>query len=83
MALSHACQHGPVIQRLRLILPALLAATVLAGCGTGDIDAAQDKVDSTQDQVDRAQDAIENPAEAARREADRALEDAVSPEDQP
>ena len=72
-----------MIQRLRLLLPALLAAGLLAGCGTSDIDAAQQKIDRTQDQVDRAQEVIGNPAEAARDEADRALEDAVSPEDQP
>ena len=71
------------VTRLRLILPALLAAAVLAGCGTGDIDAAQDKIDRTQEQVERGKDAVGDPAGAARREADRALEDAVSPDNQP
>ena len=73
-----------VTRRFRpLVPPALVAAALLAGCGTGDIDATQDRIDRTQDQVDRATDAVRDPAEAARREADRALEDAVSPQDQP
>jgi len=81
--LRKACQYVRVTRRLRTLLPAFLAAALLAGCGTSDIDAAQDQIDRTQDQVERGRDAIEDPAGAARREADRALEDAVSPDDQP
>jgi hypothetical protein len=70
--------------KLRLLVPALLAAGVLAGCGANDaIDRTQDRVDRTQDGVDRAQDVIGDPLGEARREADRQLEDVVSPEDQP
>jgi len=72
-----------VTRRSRTLLPALVVAALLAGCGTGDIDATQDRIDRTQDQVERGRDAVEDPAGAARREADRALEDAVSPNDQP
>ena len=69
--------------RTRRLVPALLAAAVLAGCGTGDVDAAQDRIDRAQENVDRANEALRDPGAAARREADRRLEDAVSPEDQP
>jgi len=71
---------------MKMTLPkvaiALLAAGALAGCG-GEVDRANDAIDRTQEQVDRAREAIEDPAGAAQREADRALEDAVSPDDQP
>jgi len=72
-----------VTLRPRNVILATLSAAALAGCGSGDIDAAQDRIDRTQDQIDRAKDAAGDPAGAARREADRALEDAVSPQDQP
>lgn len=70
-------------RRLHTLLPALFAAALLAGCGTDEIDGAQDRIDRTQDQIERGRDAVEDPAGAARREADKALEDAVSPNDQP
>ena len=69
--------------KLRLALPTILvAAAFAAGCGD-ELDQANDAVDRTQEQVDRARDAVEDPAGAAERELDRALEDAVTPEDQP
>lgn len=77
--------------RTRYSIPALLTtlALALAGCGN-EISDANDAIDRTQDrardaqeQVDRATDAIEDPGAAAKREADRALEDAISPDQQP
>jgi len=70
-------------RRLQGLVPAVLAAALLAGCGAEDIDGAQDRIDRTQEQIDRAKDAAGDPAGAAREEADRALEDAISPSDQP
>jgi outer membrane lipopolysaccharide assembly protein LptE/RlpB len=77
------------MSRLRLLVLALLATGALAGCGD-ELQDANDAIDRTQEQVDQAQDTINDPLGAAEREAqerlneaDRALEDAVSPEDQP
>lgn len=70
-------------RRLRIFLPTLVTAAVLAGCGTEDIDGAQDRIDRTQDQIDRGRDAVEDPAGAARREADKALDKAVPSSKQP
>ena len=53
-----------------------------AGCGD-EIDRANDAIDETQEKVDRARTVVEDPAGAAEREADKALEDAITPEDQP
>ena len=69
-------------QRLRILIPAVLAAAAFAGCGD-EVDRANDAIDRTQERVDRARDAVTNPAGAAERELDKALEDAVTPEDQP
>ena len=69
--------------KLRPLIPALVAAAAFAaGCGD-EIDRANDTIDRSQEQVDRARDAVEDPAGAAEREIDKALEDAVTPEDQP
>ena len=68
--------------RLRLVVPVLLATGALAGCGD-EIDQANDAIDRTQDRIDRARDVVTNPAGAAERELDKALEDAVTPQDQP
>ena len=70
-------------RRLRALLPALVTAAVLAGCGTEDIDGAQERIDRTQDQIERGRDAVEDPAGAARREADRALDRALPPAERP
>ena len=77
------------MHRLRTAVVALLATGALAGCGdelndaNDAIDRRQEQVDEAQRNVDRAKDAVEDPIGTAKREADRALEDAVSPEDQP
>ena len=68
--------------RLRLLLPAVLAVAVLGGCGES-VDQVNDTIDRNQERVERARDAVEDPLGAAEREADRALEDAISPQDQP
>jgi hypothetical protein len=69
--------------KLRLVIPTMVvAAAFAAGCGD-EIDQANDAIDRSQEQVDRARDAVEDPAGAAEREIDKALEDAVTPEDQP
>jgi hypothetical protein len=61
----------------------LLAAGLLAaGCGD-EIERANDAIDEKQEQIDRAKTAVEDPVGAAEREADKALEDAITPEDQP
>ncbi len=74
---------------LRSLTLALLATGLMAGCGD-EIDNANDAIDRTQERVDDAQrnaerveDAVKDPVGAAEREADKALEDAISPEDQP
>jgi len=78
--------------RLRHHLPtALCSAGLLLAAGCGDeldrandrVDQVQERVDEEQRRVDRAKTIVEDPAKAAEREADKALEDAVSPEDQP
>jgi hypothetical protein len=66
----------------RLLTLALLGAGLSAGCGD-EIDRANDAIDRTQERVDRAKTVVEDPAKAAEREADKALEDAISPENQP
>jgi hypothetical protein len=67
----------------RALTTALCSAAVLAaGCGD-EIDRANDRIDREQERVDRAKTVIEDPVKAAEREADKALEDAISPEDQP
>ena len=69
--------------RLRLITAGLLAAGLLAaGCGD-EIDRANDAIDEKQEQIDRAKTVVEDPVGEAEREADKALEDAVTTEDQP
>ena len=70
------------MKSLRISLLALLAAGALAGCGD-ELDNANEEIDRRQEQVESAQDAIEDPVGTAKREADRALEDAITPEDQP
>ena len=67
---------------LRRLALALLATGLLAGCGN-EVERANDAIDKTQERVDRAREAAKDPAGAAKREADRALEDAISPEEQP
>ena len=67
---------------LRHLVLALLTTGLLAGCGD-EIDRANDAIDKTQERVDRAKTAVEDPAGAAKREADRALEDAITTEEQP
>ena len=69
--------------KLRRMIPTIaVVAAFAAGCGD-ELDQANDRIDRTQEQVDRARDAVEDPAGAAERELDKALEDAVTPEDQP
>ena len=69
--------------RLRLITAGVLAAGVLAaGCGD-EIDRANDAIDEKQEQIDRAKTVVEDPVGEAERQADEALEDAITPEDQP
>jgi hypothetical protein len=61
----------------------LLAAGVLAaGCGD-ELDRANDAIDEKQEQVDRAKTVVEDPVGEAERQADKALEDAITTEDQP
>ena len=70
-------------KQLRLMTLGLLAAGVLAaGCGD-EIDRANDAIDEKQEQVDRAKTVVEDPVGEAERQADKALEDAITPEDQP
>ena len=70
-------------KHMTLTISALLATSVLAvGCGD-EIDRANEAIDEKQQQVDKARDAVEDPVGAAEREADKALEDAITPEDQP
>jgi vacuolar-type H+-ATPase subunit H len=77
------------MKHLRMSVLALLASGLLAGCGdevgqvNDAIDGAQERVDEAQRDADRIKDAAEDPVGTARDEADRALEDAVTPEDQP
>ncbi len=73
----------------RLLTLALLGAGLSAGCGD-EVDRVNDRIDRTQDRVDEAQrdvdrvkTVVEDPVKAAEREADKALEDAISPQDQP
>jgi hypothetical protein len=70
------------MKSLRITILAVLAAGALAGCGD-ELDKASEEIDRRQEQVDNARDAIEDPAGTAKREADRALEDAITPDDQP
>ena len=70
------------MHRLRTAVIALLATGALAGCGD-ELDNANEEIDRRQEQVDRARDAVEDPIGTAKREADRALEDAITPQDQP
>ena len=68
---------------MTLAVSVLLAAgTLAAGCGD-EIDRANEAIDEKQRQVDKARDIVTNPVDAAEREADKALEDAITPEDQP
>ena len=67
---------------LRRLALALFATGLLAGCGD-EIERANDAVDKTQERVDRGKEALDDPAGAAKREADRALEDAITSEEQP
>ena len=61
----------------------LLAAGMLAvGCGD-EIDRANDAIDEKQEQVDRAKTVVEDPVGEAERKADKALEDAITTDDQP
>ena len=69
-------------QTLRPLVLALLATGLLAGCGD-EVERANDAIDRTQERVDRAKDTIKDPAGAAKREADRALDDAITPDEQP
>ena len=65
-----------------MILGLLATGVLAAGCGD-EIDRANDAIDEKQEQVDRAKTAIEDPVGEAERKADKALEDAVTTEDQP
>ena len=70
-------------KQLRLMILGLLATGMLAaGCGD-EIDRANDAIDEKQEQVDRAKTAVEDPVGEAERKADKALEDAITTEDQP
>ena len=70
-------------KQMTLAVSVLLAAgTLAAGCGD-EIDRANQAIDEKQRQVDKARDIVTNPVDAAEREADKALEDAITPEDQP
>jgi hypothetical protein len=72
-----------VTKRLKLMILGLLATGVLAaGCGD-EIDRANDAIDEKQEQVDRAKTVVEDPVGEAERKADKALEDAITTEDQP
>ena len=76
-------QWRPMTQRMRLLIPSVLAAaTIAAGCGdeanqlNERVDEAQQQVREAQREVDRAREAVEDPAGAATDEARRRLEEA-------
>ena len=69
--------------KLKLTILGLLATGLIAaGCGD-EIDRANDAIDEKQEQVDRAKTVVEDPVGEAERKADKALEDAITSEDQP
>ena len=70
-------------KQLRLMTLGMLVAGLLAaGCGD-ELDRANDAIDEKQEQVDRAKTVVEDPVGEAERKADEALEDAITPDDQP
>jgi chromosome segregation ATPase len=73
----------PMTQRMRLLIPSVLAAaTIAAGCGEevneldDRVDEAQQQIRDAQREVDQAREALEDPAGAATEEARRRLEQA-------
>ena len=65
-----------------MILGLLATGMLAVGCGD-EIDRATDAIDEKQEQVDRAKTVVEDPVGEAARKADKALEDAITTEDQP
>lgn len=65
-----------------MILGLLATGVLAAGCGD-EIDRANEAIDEKQEQIDRAKTAVEDPVGEAERKADKALEDALTTEDQP
>jgi outer membrane murein-binding lipoprotein Lpp len=76
-------QWRSVTQRMRLLIPSVLAAaTIAAGCGDEvneldeRVDEAQQQVRDAEREVDQAREALEDPTGAATDEARQRLEDA-------